>query len=91
MGDMSMKRKALWLRWMDSGSTPGWGDEESLKEEALVCESIGWLVKENKNVIVLALNASFDEYSRYPFGDAISIPKGCILSRKVINELPPKT
>jgi len=73
----------LWIRWVDSSSHSGWKETSELEAHLMICESIGFLVSENKDAIAIALNRSC-KAGFLPFGDIISIPKVAVLSRKRI-------
>ena len=73
----------VYLEWIDSASEQGWrgSDEiEKLGDEYCHCRSIGFLVKETKTTIILALSAGAHEDSA-PFADLMHIPKVAITKR----------
>ena len=54
-----------------------------IETNALKCESVGFLVREDKKSVSVALNMTPDEDYK-PFGDVILIPKVSIISKKVL-------
>ena len=47
--------KLVIVNWMDSSSRTGWWNIGAIKKDkVLLCRSVGWIVKENKEHIVLA-------------------------------------
>ena len=73
------RRKALLIYWEDPTSYAPW---QTIKEaSSLSCAeqwSLGWLVHEDKDKLVLALTFA-DE--REEVSDKIVLPQGCIKSR----------
>ena len=79
------KPKMLYVEWLDSAGTSGWiRDTEFPELEAVVCCTLGFIVKESKTSLVLALNYNTAPHTSGRFGEAMSIPKVAILRRRVI-------
>ena len=60
------KKKFIKVKWQDHHSDSAWKNEKELKEWAtkpFICVTKGWLVFEDKNVLVLS--ASFDGEDSY--------------------------
>lgn len=81
---MSVKVGALLLiEWMDSASAAGggtWKDAEELKELAPVrLRSVGWVLREDKESVVLVGHIAESQCS----GD-LCIPKKAIVKRRVL-------
>ena len=70
-----MKKKILYIEWIDAFSTDEWCEKEELEEEEL-CFSVGWLIDENKKYITIATSVNGEDGCGY-----ISIPKGCIIKK----------
>ncbi len=51
-----MERKLVMIEWVDScGCSSHWQSSEDLEEiEPMVCKSVGWLLQENSNCVVIA-------------------------------------
>lgn len=73
-----MKKKILYIEWLDAFSTDEWCPRAELEEEEL-CYSVGWFVCENKRYITIATSSGDGDYCGY-----ISIPKGCIIRKYVV-------
>lgn len=74
------KDKAISVSWIDSIQDEGWQTSNYHKPEKLTCKSVGFLVFEDKEVIILSSCLS-------PFGgprSPITIPKFAITQRKFI-------
>ena len=81
---MSKLSKIKWIQWRDSSSQTGWRSLESVSTEALVCESVGFLVKSDKESTVLALSMSDPSECSHPIGDTITIPTKCIIDMRTL-------
>ena len=77
-----MKQKAYHIKWIDSAGNFGW-QGVSEKYTPAQCESIGFLVKESKDCITIALNRATDE-GNAPYGELMTIPKIAIKRKKQI-------
>ena len=76
-------RQIVYLKWQDIMT---YGDRMPLSEAMFAklapCETVGFLIYEDKNQIVLAHNIFDIPESPQPFASEYSvIPKGCILQR----------
>jgi len=74
-------KKALKVKWKDHFSQQGWSDSFSMKP--VIVTSFGVPLRENKEVLVLAQNAAYEEGTAGA-GNNIIIMKKCIISRKEI-------
>lgn len=80
------------VEWIDSNSWDGWHSVTQSLEWARTgvskCESVGYLVYEDKTKIVLAMNLFFgkdnDPEIVANFGDLMTIPKFAIIKRELI-------
>ena len=75
--------RLLLIDWVDSSGSPGWKASDELKAEIAECQSIGFFVSETKKAIALALNRSTLAGFK-PFGEVVSIPKKCIVRKRVL-------
>jgi hypothetical protein len=77
--------KLLFVTWVDAAVYSGWSTTP-LESTAHICTSVGWLVKESEQEIVLAGDISNDtlENGLYDTNRRIAIPKAWIKKRKVI-------
>ena len=69
---------------MDSAGSAGWHGLNEVPHVLMTCETLGWLVKEDSEMVTVALNGVFNEASnsRLPWGELISIPKCSIKKRR---------
>jgi hypothetical protein len=78
--------KLLYVEWIDASSGPGWQTVEAMRDQQpLYCRSVGWLIHENKDHLLLAASTYMPD--RYPIMQAtcdISIPLGMVKKRKVL-------
>lgn len=72
-------KKALQVKWKDHWSQQGWTDTHAMTP--VIVTSFGVPMKENKEVLVLAQNAVYED-STAGAGNNICIIKKCIVSRK---------
>ena len=79
--------KLVYVAWVDSHSGRGWNDLENIaaKAEFLHCRSVGWLISETKEVMVIVphLTSGDGDIIVQGCGD-ITIPKCAIRKVKVI-------
>lgn len=79
-----MKGTVVYVRWVDSTSRSGWQRLEGFREDALLCATIGFLVREDDETISIAHSLAFhDGEGQIPDGanNIITIPKCAILGR----------
>lgn len=69
------------VEWIDSASNNSWTLFEDVTDEPIVCESCGWLIKETKEYVTLALTIGEEplQVSNY-----MTIPKCSIKSIKKV-------
>lgn len=71
------------VRWVDSACRVAWRDLEELEEDKpTTCETMGWLVKEEKEYVIVA--ASRDDVNDR-WADSTSIPRGCVLGIQALS------
>ena len=74
--------KIVLVEWVDSYFGRGWSDNDVLIEETkekFVCTSVGWLMNENKDFILIVPHRSKNQGS-----GNITIPKSCVISMKTL-------
>ena len=70
------------IDWDDHCSAgTGWFDKSEARDQALKCESVGWVVKENTKIVTLAQNKNSNTDI---VADLIVIVKSCITKRKTL-------
>jgi hypothetical protein len=75
--------RIIYVEWVDSARTPGWCEEAAIAHAGNVmpCRTVGFLVKETKEAIAVALNNAHGPRVASPFGEIITIPKVAITKR----------
>ena len=43
----------IYVRWLDSAAPHQWTHEDQLHDEPLICESIGWFIREGKETLTV--------------------------------------
>ena len=81
---MKVTRAPVWIEWVDSATRSGWQDPKEADHPLMHCQTLGWLVMENDEKVVVALNGVFDDTSRVPFGEVVTIPKRAIVKRRKV-------
>ena len=76
------KPKVYLVDWIDSTVDDKW--REAVPLTPARCQSIGYLLENNKTYVTLALSRDKDP-SYTPFGMRISIPAGAIVQKRRIN------
>lgn len=73
--------KILYVEWIDANSSVGWQGKDEIEKDAKVsrCYSIGYVIKETKEEIVIATTVSDDEANCW-----IAIPKDWIRKRRKV-------
>lgn len=79
------------VEWIDIvRSTSAWSTHQELDEiKPSLCKSVGWLVKENDDFIVLATNIG-DDWEDEDVGILVAIPRCVISSVNDLIELAPQ-
>ena len=80
----SSLHKVLWIKWYDSSTQSGWKKIDGIIINPLECESVGFLVQETPKAITLAISAADPNICDLPCHSTITIPKGCILKKKIL-------
>jgi hypothetical protein len=83
MTDSRVTREAVRITWNDSSvvNRGGWTSMDQIHPRAIcTCVSIGWVIRENKEEVVIAGCETIDG----PFSRIAAIPKACIVKREII-------
>ena len=67
------KIKPVYIEWIDSMHTSGWGHQETDKIGDLRCYTVGWLINKTKTVISVGLSHTANHTER-SFGMRLDIP-----------------
>ena len=86
-------KKAVYIRWHDAASRQSdWASPNDIPDKPLAIQSIGWLVKENDDLV--AITVAYDE-DNPEWGEdtgvvltALVIPKSCIIEMRTIRLRP---
>ena len=73
--------KLMLVHWMDANSAAGWTDLHNFEPDHGLTFSVGWLVHEDEQCLVLA--GTWDETTE-TFNNYIQIPKGMIKMEREI-------
>ena len=75
--------KLALITWLDATNISGWfGSDDEIEVEPLEMKTVGWLIKQDGKIAVMAMTTS-----HYKVGELLIIPAGCIVS---IDLLPPQ-
>lgn len=87
---MAKRPKLFLVEWLDSAQpTPGWRYlEDAPAPEAIHCMSVGWLISENGEAIVLAPNVAELGGDSAQGSGYIRIPVAAITRRCALRYLP---
>ena len=73
--------EVTFIEWEDHfASKGGWALKDDIKDSAMLNTSVGFLLKENKDVVVLALSRGENGLA----GECITLLKKCITKRVVL-------
>jgi len=72
--------KKVYLKWRDSTSWNGWHNLPLTDYKIVEIETIGFVIKETKNKIVIAHSISSENH----VNGILAIPKGVIIKRRKI-------
>jgi len=67
--------------WVDSNSVFGWRHVDECVCTTTICESVGFVIDEDKGSVALAQSRNMVGEGFYPYADIISIPKVAIKKR----------
>ena len=75
--------KPIYVEWVDSAGTSGWSNKEELHTHALKCRSVGWLIEENDECLIICLNHAIPPVNR-EYGEVVTIPKVAVTKKKFL-------
>ena len=84
----NLKPRAMYIKWRDHYSMhDGWSrlDYSSVRETGYDCETVGWLVAENKGSYILCLNICKKNEEVTDAADSMVILKATILKKRFLN------
>lgn len=87
MRDLRNGSRRVEVDWIDSTSHDGWDDEhkvlaESEQDDYMTCCTIGYLIKETDELVMLAGSLSTSGPRSRNVGHVMSIPKSAIVARR---------
>ncbi len=68
------------VEWIDSWAHGGWQDPEDVDGTPLKCRSVGYLLKNGPNTVVLALS----QHEGGSVGDVLTIPSRCVTELRTL-------
>ena len=75
----------VWVRWIDSFMDGGWRRHRAYETpDTFTCETVGWLVREEKGVICLAQSIALAGTPDYQHCQRLWIPRQAILEQREI-------
>jgi hypothetical protein len=74
----ALKYPIVWIQWIDAATVNGWNRKESAVLQ--VCESVGFLLEEDKHSVKIAQNCSEGEL----YAEITVIPKAGIAKRLIL-------
>lgn len=83
MKEKKLKYKIEFIEWVDSfGCSSGWAPVEAI-DTCLVCQTVGFVVSENKEVISIANSIAYEtEHTTEQSNGVMTIPKVSIKNRR---------
>ena len=77
--------KIVEVVWLDSQARGGWTDKNEMQEwnEDILCKSVGYLVREENDRIVLVMSESSTSLA-----DGLTIPRACIINLRCLTPAP---
>ena len=63
------------VTWRDATTQPGWGGPDEHDGKTLEIESVGFLVRDKKDVVMIATCV---DYGQGKWADTLAIPRGCV-------------
>lgn len=80
------KPKLVLVEWVDSHYSHGWKNVEEFKDLAknIHCESVGWLLQENKRVVVIVPHLTRDDDELLQGTGEMIIPRCAVTKMTVL-------
>jgi hypothetical protein len=84
------RQTILYVEWVDSMNSPGWRRSDDLDDASRParCCSVGFVVRDTRDALTLALNHCRDEGTS-PYADLMTIPRVANRRRVVLQHLHP--
>lgn len=83
--------KLVLVKWVDSHAGRGWQTPDRLEQiaEPLFCQSVGWLVKENREVKIIAPHIAGERHgdAMLQYSGDMTIPVKSIVSVTIIRDV----
>ena len=80
-----IERRLVYVEWVDSSELYGWTKPANMLDESLMCYSVGWLMEESHDRIVLCSSISLVVDKDDPRGSGtIGIPKVAIKKMRTV-------
>lgn len=93
MSSSTSIRKLAYVEWVDCfGCSSVWVDLDEINREPVICKSVGWILLDNDDVLVIVPHFTQENHSGARFqgcGD-MTIPKSAIRNVSVLT-IPTKT
>ena len=89
---MKNNKKLLYIEWLDACANPNWFQEHQAVHwhddySKYIVREVGWLIKEDKRGITLAMRQNEQEHDDLRWGNLQFIPKTWIRVRKEIKPI----
>ena len=77
--------KIVEVVWLDSQGREGWTDKKEMQtwNEDLLCKSVGYLLREENDRIILVMSESSTSLA-----DGLTIPRACIINLRCLTPAP---
>ncbi len=87
--DTETEPRLAFIEWLDAYCLTGWREVKDIDSEPLTCRTVGWIVKENEDCLVVAPHLSSEDHAEAPLqgNGVLTIPARSIL-RTVTLQLP---
>ena len=74
-----VRKRLVYVEWIDSSELYGWTSPTRMLDENLMCFSVGWLVEESDDRIVLGSSISYVAAPDIKTTGTLGIPKVCVV------------
>lgn len=76
----------LLVEWKDHFTEDSWTEKDKLSTKPELCLTVGWLVKETDEIMILASGIDPNDPDKGAMGGSWHILKNCITSQKVLRK-----
>ena len=87
--DYKEKPKIAFVEWRDSAAFPGWHEdievEDFISRPLTVMISIGWLICDNDDFVILAQSIDRDQFHGFQAGELIKVPREMVNKIDIIS------